>query len=280
MSLPLLLSISTSLYASGPVPAMQTQPQFSAPSPTASSAGRQQTLTLPARQQPPIVDTALSRRTSEHLHHERLPYVDAQVLRGDRGEANSVVLTGQVHTAFGKQDAERKVRAFLGESPLAIKNQISVVGEIPEHPKASASQNEMDLEPALLGCWRGTNARDDTERWLGACGRMVRVPVTYKLCFQRSEDDLEITFQNSGSPLSKYEDRTHLVSSEGRESMVLSSVGSYDNSAGHITYSWKLNCNFVGSRNVLACRSSGSQDCNGRPWMRQTWHFALERVAR
>ena len=91
------------------------------------------------------MDTALSRRTSEHLHHERLPYVDAQVLRGDRGEANSVVLTGQVHTAFGKQDAERKVRAFLGEYPLAIKNQISVVGEIPEHPKASASQNEIDL---------------------------------------------------------------------------------------------------------------------------------------
>jgi hypothetical protein len=90
---------------------------------------------------------------SEYLHHERLPYVDAQVLRGDRGEANSVVLRGQVHTAFGKQDAERKVRAFLGESPLAIENQISVMGEIPKHqPKASASQNEMDLEPALLGC--------------------------------------------------------------------------------------------------------------------------------
>src|ERR1035437_9898751 len=30
---------------------------------------------------------------------------------------------------------------------------------------------------------------------------MVRVPVTYELCFRRSEDDLEITFQNSGSPV-------------------------------------------------------------------------------
>ena len=48
-TLPLLLSISTSLYASGPAPVMQNQPQISASSPTASSAGRQQTLILPAK---------------------------------------------------------------------------------------------------------------------------------------------------------------------------------------------------------------------------------------
>ncbi len=137
------------------------------------------------------------------------------------------MLTGQVRTAFGKQDAESKVRAFLGESGLVVENQIDVIGETPElQPKVSAAQNEMDLEPALLGCWRGVNSRDDSERWLGVCPRIVRVPVMRELCFQRSEDDLEITFQNSDSSLPKYQDRTQLVSSEGEQSMVLSSVGS------------------------------------------------------
>ena len=44
----------------------------------------------------------------------------------DAGTLESVVLTGQVRTAFGKQDAERKVHDALGVSTIAVSNQIEV----------------------------------------------------------------------------------------------------------------------------------------------------------
>ena len=131
-----------------PVPAMQTQPSL-APSPTASSAGRQQTLTLPPAAASPIVDTALTRRTSEHLHRKHLPYVDAKFFAATAAKPTRTAAHGT--STYGLWKTRRRAQSAyfsLASPPLEIKNQISVVGEIPEHPKASASQNEMDLEPA------------------------------------------------------------------------------------------------------------------------------------
>jgi len=66
--------------------------------------------------------------------------VNAQVLTDDAGTLDSVVLTGQVRTAFGKQDAERKVRDALGVSTIAISNQIQIVRDLSTGRPSFATQ--------------------------------------------------------------------------------------------------------------------------------------------
>jgi hypothetical protein len=88
------------------------------------------TLELQQAEQPGAVDDALSRKVSGYLHRHRLPYVNAQVFTGDSGKPNSIVLTGRVRTAIGKQDAESKSRDALRVPAIAISNQIQVEGDV------------------------------------------------------------------------------------------------------------------------------------------------------
>src|SRR5271166_1282682 len=104
-----------------PLPPMQTKP------------GPGNALQIPSLPQPAqrgattsTTDTALSREASDYLHHHRLPFVQAQVTRNASGAADGAVLSGQVATDFGKQDAAKKVRDFLGVSQLAVRNEIDV----------------------------------------------------------------------------------------------------------------------------------------------------------
>lgn len=205
------------------------------------------------------------------------------MLRDDGGNAKSVLLTGQVRADFGRQDAERKVRDFLDRPSLAIRNQIEVNGKLASKTDIMPGhQNELELNPVFLGCWRGTNSRDDTEQWLGGCPQAFRAPVTEELCLRKDRDaGFAITYQNASSPLPNFRDHTELVSSNGSHSIGLRSVGSYDTglfASWHITYSALWNCDLEGNGSGLACRSSGFQYCNGRPWVRQPLHVTLQRA--
>lgn len=123
-----LVGFANSSPASGPAPVAQGQPQITVPTPRSTERSGS-TLEIQPTKQPQkraVVDDALSRKTSGYLHHHRLPYVNAQVFTDDVGTLDSVVLTGQVRSALGKQDAERKVRDALGVSTIAISNQVQI----------------------------------------------------------------------------------------------------------------------------------------------------------
>jgi hypothetical protein len=68
----------------------------------------------------------LSHSSSEYLHHNRLPYVDALVLSNQTGEPSSVVLSGSVRTERGQRDAESKARDYLDAPDLSIRNRTAL----------------------------------------------------------------------------------------------------------------------------------------------------------
>ncbi len=85
-------------------------------------------------------DAALSRKASEYLHQHLLPHVNAQVFTDKAGKPGSVVLSGQVRTAFGKHDAESKVRDALRVSTVAVSNQIQI------HRDLSAGRSSLTIQ--------------------------------------------------------------------------------------------------------------------------------------
>jgi len=127
----MLAGVATSSIAAGPAPITQGQQQMAVPAPQSSGGGGGSTLELrPTEQKRTLIDDALSRKASDYLHRHRLPYVNAQVFTDEAGAPDSIVLTGRVRTAFGKQDAEGKARDALGVSTIAISNQIQTGGDV------------------------------------------------------------------------------------------------------------------------------------------------------
>jgi len=124
-----LIGFVSFLLAPRPAALAQMQPQITVPIPQSTAKSRSTLEIGPATapQKPhTVVDETLSRKATAYLHHHRLPYVNAQVFTDEDGTPDSVVLTGQVRTAFGKQDAETKVRDALRVSTIAISNQIQI----------------------------------------------------------------------------------------------------------------------------------------------------------
>jgi hypothetical protein len=261
----------------------QSQSQIGVPAPAPSPRGGA-VLEMPQKRSSLRADAELSRRASEYLHHHRLPYVDAQVQVDDAGIAKSVVLTGQVRTDFGKQDAERKVRASLDDPNVVIRNQIEVNTAIASRPMVHQGvNNELNLNPVFLACWRGTAPRPDTFKWIGGCPQPHFVAKTMELCLRKDGDSgLAVTFQNLSAPLANFRDHTELVSSDGRNHIDLLSVGGFISgnafSLDHATYSTSWQCDLSESDRVLTCRGSSSNDCNGKTWARYTMHIDLTHV--
>jgi len=108
----------------GPEPAAAPSAE-AAPSPEAA----------PARQQS-VMDSGMSRTLTDYLHHQRLPFVAATVY-AQGGSPRSILLSGQVRTQKGKDDAETKSRAFLGVRGLAVHNRVRInpaLGLSPSNP--------------------------------------------------------------------------------------------------------------------------------------------------
>ena len=83
---------------------------------------------LPPSPPKELMDSKLSDDASDYLHDHQLPHVEAQVVRSrEGGTISAVVLTGQVATEFGKQDATRKVRDFLDDPAVEVRNQVEIM---------------------------------------------------------------------------------------------------------------------------------------------------------
>lgn len=261
----------------------QNRPQIGVPAPAPSPLSGGAILEVPQRRPLLTASAELSHKASDYLHHNQLPYVGAQVLIDDAGNPKSVMLTGQVRTEFGKQDAERKVRASLDDPNVAIRNQIEVNTALASRPMLNQGlNNELDLNPVLLACWRGTAPRPDTFKWLGGCANPRFVAKTMELCLRKAGDGgFAVTFQNLSASLPNFRDHTELVSSDGRNHLDLLSVGTFDTGEafflGHATYSTSWQCDLSESGGILTCRGSSSNDCNGKTWAQYTMHIDLTR---
>jgi len=103
----------------------------------------------------PSNDLVLSSDASDYLHDHQLPNVNAQVLRGQAGTVSAVVLTGEVATEFGKQDAARKVRDLLNDPTVEVRNQIEIAAPRVFTPDQAYWDN---IAAARTGCKAGDRA--------------------------------------------------------------------------------------------------------------------------
>ncbi len=89
----------------------------------------------PAKQQS-VMDSGMSRTLTDYLHHQRLPFVAATVY-AQGGTPRSILLSGQVRTQKGKDDAETKSRAFLGVRGVAVHNRVRINPALALSPSTS-----------------------------------------------------------------------------------------------------------------------------------------------
>jgi hypothetical protein len=263
-------------------PQRKTLPSLPAPAPHAPGNALQ----IPSVQQPAAsnVDEALSRTATDYLHHHRLPYVQAQVTRDASGAIDTAVLSGQVASDFGKQDAARKLRGFLNAAQLALRNDIEVE---PDLQSGRIASNQVHSIPqAFFGCWRGTSQPSDSSQYLGGCPRAFEIPENQELCFRKVGDGgYEIAYQSASSELPNFRDHTDLISSNGDRRVELSDIGSY-NMLGtfmfplQVTFSGSSRCDLSADNESLACRGATLFRCGGAPWYHTTGRIVMRRVER
>jgi hypothetical protein len=255
----------------------QSEPQIGAPASTPSPRGGGEVLEVPQRRSHLTTNLKLSHQAGEFLHHNRLPYVEVQVLVDDKGNVRSVVLSGRVRTEFGRQDAERKVHTALNETNAVIRNQIEV-NEAEASRSLVHQSSELNLNPIFIACWRGTAPRPDTLNWIGGCPRPVFVAKTMELCVKKAEEGgFAVTFQSLSASLPNFRDNTELISSDGRNRIDLLSFGTFDPGNDRAAYTTTWHCELTESSGVLTCLGASSNKCNGRLWAHYTVHIDLRR---
>lgn len=82
-----------------------------------------------------------------YLKQNRLPLVGAQVTKDSNG-ARRVVLYGFVATDDGKQDAEAKAIAFLGQPPPTVDDRLVVKPELATMTGPPPADAQPDAQPA------------------------------------------------------------------------------------------------------------------------------------
>ena len=254
--------------------------------PAKPAAGGNQSATIPSMR----LDDALSRAATDYLHRHRLPYVNAQILADDAGAPRMVTLSGKVATQFGKQDAEKKTADFLKATTAKFDNQIQIVPDLAQSFVTPGNQRgSLTLPAAFYGCWRGTSYDSDSSQYLGGCGPGYEVPETTEWCFRRVGDaGYEITFQSASSAVPNFQERTALVSTDGRNHIVLRSVGTYDLPSfdpfsfqrNRVEYTEISNCDLVNNGGTLACHGPSTYLCAGVPWYRKSGHVEMYRSPR
>jgi hypothetical protein len=264
----------------------QTQrlpPPSRARKPAPGNALQIPSINQPSAPGPSIIDEALSSQTSSYLHHHRLPFVQAQVLKDAGGALSTVVLSGQVATEFGKQDAAKKARDYLRDATVEVRNQLQVNPALQTGQMASNSVHV--LPQAFYGCWRGTSLPSDSSQYLGGCPPGYEVPETQELCFRKvGEGGFEITSQSASSSLPNFRDRTELVSSQGDSRVDLRDIGTYDMPGlftfSRVGFNGASRCDLSGDKETLACEGTTVFRCNGLPWYRTTGRTVMRRLSR
>jgi hypothetical protein len=123
--------------------------------------------------------------------------VNTEIYRDQSGKLQSVVLVGQVQIGQGVEDAEKKVRAFLGKQTYALHNRIEPGGGW-DQPKRSISD--------FVGCWqRLAENAECSSNWQTndqnkQCGSVPQKFHLRKVCFDSMDGDkvkIRMTFSHS-----------------------------------------------------------------------------------
>jgi hypothetical protein len=93
------------------------------------------------------VDQASSQALTSYLKQNRLPLVGAQVIKANGGQER-IVLYGFVASDEGKQDAERKVIAYLGTPVPTIDDRLVVKPELATMTAPQQQDQAEDTQPA------------------------------------------------------------------------------------------------------------------------------------
>ena len=190
-----LLIQAQSASSSDPNPTIQNQPQPGVPAHKPVSQS-------PRKRSQPSVDRELSRKITEQLHDDRMPYVHAQVLIDRAGKPKSVVLTGQVETEAGKRDAEDGARSFFKGSTVVIEDRVKINPDLTSTvPRLTGHQNELEIPQVgyiskrFIGCWSGMTAGNPvTWQNLSAAGNRLGYHADrLGLCLTWRDGKLEVT---------------------------------------------------------------------------------------
>ena len=205
---------------------------------TAPNRSTQNTVELNPRRQP-AEDVTLSARATDYLHRHRLPLVAARVFRDVSGAPASVVLSGQVRTEFGKNDAERKVEKALATT-VRFGNQIVVEPNLSATVVAQ-SGSSATIPEAFFGCWQGSVSHGHYGsinpgcEYLGGCPRGFEIPSTSEMCIAKTPTGgFEITSQSASAPLPNFRSHTDLTSSDGNTHIDFVTSTSYDINGGDL----------------------------------------------
>jgi len=291
MLLGLMLSGTTSAQMTQSLPQLPMGSQRARPSaiPTSSNSLQIPSQHIPLRGQrggepQQNFDRNLSEAVTNYLHRSRLPYVDAKISVDSSGIATTAVLSGQVRTQTGKEDAEKKLRDFVHDANLRIDNHIELNPELASTRVPPPNQTqEIPLPPVFYGCWGGTSLASDDSEYLGGCERGYEVPTTYELCFRRvGAAGYEITHQSAASDLPEFQQHTTLASSDGAGHLTLKAFGSYRIlgifSSSFITFNDDSECDLVDGDRALMCHDTSLYRCDGIPWYREIGHLKMHRI--
>ncbi len=274
------------IQSSVPIPAVQPTAQPTRANENELHLPRQMpspsgALTLPMQS---MFDATRSRDATNFLKSHRLPFVTAKVYRSGSGAPAFLMLSGQVATEFGKQDAERKVRDFLGAPDLALDNQIQVdpavaSGNIP----APSQGGELKLPSVFKGCWELVNDRQDGPVHLlpGAHTGCVYTQDSGRFCYQRTAGgDFAPTFSSLRLKAGLYGhqsdewSRVELLSTDGVAAMRMRFLLHHSDSASVIPFVFSAH-EAIDETHELSCRVTGDTmycedhelgNLGGQPW--------------
>ena len=88
------------------------------------------------------VDESASTELTKYLHKHRLPMVGAQISNTRSGR--QLMLYGYVATDFGKDDAVTKAKRYLGDSTIAVVNNIRVNPQLKHLKRRPSDENVAD----------------------------------------------------------------------------------------------------------------------------------------
>jgi hypothetical protein len=175
----------------------------------------------------------------------------------------------------------------------------------------SSGQSTLEIPPVpkeFEGCWEGTVSEPDSWQLLEGPRIAGWIPTTFRLCFRRTGNGpFTITLHDSkldteyaserGYTISNYDEQTEVVSTDGRNQVLLHSVARVDQRGRILRFiagptvtiakSSDSRCVLVDEGETMNVESSGVDrcsgspffGCNGQPWTQSTWHARFHRTA-
>jgi hypothetical protein len=259
-----------------PTPAPENELHLPQQKPPSSNA-----LNLPTES---MFDAVRSRAATDFLKSHHLPFVTARVFSDSTGAPAFLMLAGKVATDFGKQDAARRVRDFLGRPGLALDNRIQVDPKLASTtipvPRPGAV---IQLPSVFRGCWQLVSDHQDGPVHLlpGARAGCVYTHDSGRFCYQRTPSGAyEPTFSSLRLKTGLYGrqsdewSRVELLSTDGVDSMKMRFLLHHSDSASVIPFLFssregilethELTCQVSGD--LMHCEDRELGDLDGQPW--------------